>query len=103
LQTSEFPATIAQDRDVPGSCFSAPGKSFGVDDTQNIDTITSTPSTRLTSPDNASAGWLGTPATSPSTKTSPPSSVIGSFTQCEGSSFTCCHCQKVFHRRCDLK
>lgn len=95
LQTSKCLATIGSDRDASGGCPPTLG--------ENIDATSSAPSTRLTSPNNVSASWLETPATSPSTNTSPLSSVVGPFVQREGSSFTCCHCQEVFHRRCDRK
>jgi hypothetical protein len=103
LQTSKYLATIGSDRDVSGGYPPTLGESSDLDVAQNIDAIPSTPSTRFTSPNNASTSWLETPATSPSTNTSPLSSVVGPFAQGEGSSFTCCHCQEVFHRRCDLK
>lgn len=103
LQTSKCLATIGSDRDASGGYPPILGESFGLDVAQDIDAISPTPSTRLTSPNNTSASWLETPATSPSTNTSPLSYVVGPFAQREGSSFTCCHCQEVFHRRCDLK
>jgi hypothetical protein len=103
LQFPEHAATVGQDRDVSGSYPPAPGGSLGLDVTQNIDVISSTPSTPLASPNDPSTSWLETPVTSLSMNTSPSSAVAGSFTQREGSTLTCCHCQELFYRRCDLK
>lgn len=95
LQTSECLAIIEQDSNVSGDYSPAPRESSCLYVARDIDAISSTPSTPLASPNDASTSRLETPVTSPSTNTSPCSAVTGSF--------TCCHCQEVFYRRCDLK
>lgn len=103
LQTWEQLAIIGQDCEVSHGYFTASPERLGLDVTQYIDATSSTPSTQLTSPNDASTGWLETPATSPSANTSPLSTVTDSFPQREGSNFICCQCQEAFYRRCDLK
>lgn len=103
LQTSKCRASIGRDRNASAGYPPASGEILGLDVAQNVDAVSSTPSTPLASPNGASTSWLDTPVTSSSTNTSPLPSVVGSFTQRGGSMFTCCHCQEVFYRHCDLK